>query len=232
MHLFSIFVLAMGLAATALGSQQADNQPTASPANDSRLLRMTWEVNSCVSPTDDPTSPPQECFRPAEFRQGDRLYLRETPAGECMPDGNGRQRPVVLSFVQDNSRTINSFFGCIVSDQPNDAGSKLAIVFIDDPLGQEERRRKTLTIQHVRVAGNDSEFQTCLDRLGIMSDNRLSTVATRVCKANPFSSLVHWNINTNCVLEMDSDECVETEGDQVFTLSPPDDGQGTASGND
>ncbi|MCH8477931.1 MAG: hypothetical protein LAT56_08305 [Wenzhouxiangella sp.] len=221
----SIFLLAMAFAVVAYSSQQAGSEPSTEPDNGPQLLRMTWEVNSCLSPPKNHYDPPQECFQAAEFRQGDRLHVRQAATGDCQAD----QRPVVLSFVQDNNRVMNIFFGCIVSDVSNDAGRRLAIEFVDDPPGSNEVTMKTLTVQHVRVAGDDTNLDVCKQRLSDMSNRRLNNQAERLCRSRPYASLIHWSISTRCVPEAGSGEC---NGDQARVLSPPEDGQGTGSGQE
>ena len=220
-----IFVLATTCSLLAFADQQADSQQMAAPTSDSRLLRMTWEVSSCVLPEDDPSGQPLECSRPAELQRGDRLYLRESTTGNC----RAGLHPVVLSFVQDNNQEMNIFFGCIVTDKEDSGRRELAIEFIDDPLGANERHMKTLTIQHVRVAGDQSGLDACKHRVNALSSNRLQRFAEEACLFRPNDSMVHWHLGTNCTLPPGKDEC---DPDQISSRSPPDDGQGTASGKE
>ncbi len=214
----SIFLLATAFSVSVYASQQAGSEPSTEPDNGPQLLRMTWEVNSCLS-----ADTSRECFSPTEFRLGDRLHLREAETGNC----SDPRSPVVLSFVQDNNRVVNIFFGCIVSDELSTTGRKLEIAFVDDPPGTGEGTTKMLTIQHVRVAGSDPNLGDCKQLLDGLSDSRLNNQAERVCLSRPFASLVHWKIKAEC--DADSDDC---NGGPIGPFSPPDDGQGTASGND
>ncbi|TVQ33494.1 MAG: hypothetical protein EA370_11715 [Wenzhouxiangella sp.] len=217
---FSIFLVAAAFAASAWSSEQDDSSESGLAANDSRLLRMTWEVNSCLS-----AGTTQECFSPAAFRLGDRLHIRAAETGNC----SDRRQPVVLSFVQDNNRVMNIFFGCIVSDESDAAGRKLEIAFVDDPPGTGEGTPKMLTVQHVRVAGDDTNLDVCKQRLSDMSKRRLNNQAERLCRSRPYASLIHWSISTRCVPEAGSVEC---NGGQVRPAGPPEDGQGTGSGQE
>ena len=224
-----IVPLAMALAAWAFADPQVETESSTEANKDSRLLRMTWEVNSCVAAANDTSGRPQECFKPAEFRHGDRLYLREAATGQCRSDSENTQRPVVLSFVQDNNRELNIFFGCIVSESQDSGLGELVIEFIDDPLGVEQRKMKTLTIQHVRVAGERSSLEACKRRLGELSNGRLNELAEGACLTRPHSPLMHWKIATRCLLAPGSNEC---DPDETSPRSPPEDGQGTGSGQE
>jgi hypothetical protein len=232
MKFFSILVLAMGLAVSACaeqagGGEQSEEEkqqslPVTGPPS---LLRVTWEGNSCVLPNSS-----TECWKPEEFRRGDRVYLREIPSGECVfPNANGKT-PVSLSFVQDNGRVMNAFFGCIDVDRQTEFGRLLEIDFIDDPVNSTIRAKKSLVIQHVRVSGDGTADSACSQRLAALSSGNLNAEASRVCNAQRYSTLVHWRISTTCELEADSNQCKQPSNG--VAMGHPDDGQGTGSGND
>ncbi len=238
MKAYLMFVLGMGISMAAL----AEPSEEASPMGDAgqllsgtmpELLRMAWENNSC-----EDSKWVKECWRPADFREGDRISIREIPRPAANADG---PRLVALSFVQNNGRYLNTFFGVIddggqtIADDEHSQtsmGPLLVIHYLDDPPNEDRRALKTLSVQQIRgrsVPASDRDCELYLQR---QSNGYLKEEAVRVCNSQLYPDLLHWKIVTRCEIDPDSGQCrVDADGKVVF-LVPPNDGQGTGSGND
>jgi hypothetical protein len=208
----SILILAMGLAVSACAEQPNGGAQLVSP----ELDRATWIVNSCVAGDSD-----DKCTDARNLLNGDLFQVRIS--GKDPGDG------AVFVTVQDNHSAIGTFVGHVVSHQSNDGIEELVIAYLDDPPG-ERPVNKQLTIQSLRLP-NEAD-SACEDRVRGLAGNKLDKFLNQtnesVCAAARYPTLVYWSI---CSVVSDG-ECRRLTRDQFRIMSPPDDGQGTGSGND
>ena len=202
MHLFSIFVLAMGLAVTAFAEPSTGETQTAPPSLD----RVTWVVNSCLE-----AESTRACRAPTYLREDDLLHLRRLG-----------DEGVAIATLQSNGSELHIFDGKIHAEDEVHGLPRWFVYFTDDPVDKEPVE-KLLTVQKLRTEGEIISDATCQQRLAEASNGGLiGEVAETVCDSSSFPNLVHWRV---CVRGDRSDGCRADKG-------PPDDGQGTASGND
>ena len=211
MHLFSIFVLAMGLAVTAFAEPSTGETQTAPPSLD----RVTWVVNSCVIGDTNNLCPndSESGLRPESLFQI-RLHGYET--GDL----------AVFVAVLNGSSDVHTFFGSVKSYRADEGLESVVVAFSDDPPGQTPVD-KQLTIRRARLP--DSKDSDCIENLLQFSDSKLESLAKSVCDGANYPELVYWSI---CSVDSNSGQCRRLRSDDISIMSPPDDGQGTASGND
>ena len=206
-------LLSIGLLAPVLADDQATQpESAAAPA----LERITWEINSCVRPeTSDP------CDKPSELRENDRMYLRRTFGNQML-----------LVTVQNSGDKITTpvvhVFSAYLEHEETIDNRRLLRVQFDDEQRDGSLIPKRLTIQHLRPRNQQDDGQKCRQLLSELSEGNLTGTPASICDTASNRDLVHWSI---CTLDTQNNKCAPLAADQPSTRSPPDDGQGTGSGD-
>ena len=206
-------LLSIGLLAPVLADDQATPpEAAAAPALD----RITWKINACVKP--DSKDP---CDKPSELREDDRMYLRRTFGNQML------LVTVQNSGDKDTPKpVVNALSAYLEHEEIIDNRRLLRVQFLDEKK-DGSLIPKRLTIQHLRAKNQEGDGQKCRQLLSALSAGHLDGAPGSICDTDVERDVVHWSI---CTLDTHNNECPPPPAEQAIALSPPDDGQGTGSG--